>query len=433
MNPLMDLILEKKAKVGIVGLGYVGLPLALRFAEQGFDVIGFDVDVKKINSLELGESYIKHIDGKRVREQKSRILATTQFALISNCDVVILCVPTPLTIQREPDLSCITNAMQSCLPYLRSHQMLSLESTTFPGTTSEILKPMIEKKGLKDGVDFALVYSPEREDPGNERYSTANTPKVVGADSPLSLEVGLALYGTIVEQVVPVSTSRAAELTKLVENIHRCVNIALVNELKIVATKMGINIHEVLEAASTKPFGFTKYLPGPGIGGHCIPVDPSYLSWKAREFGVQTRFIDLANEVNGQMPEWVIARLQDALNHVEKSLKGSRILILGLAYKKNIDDMRESPSLQILQLASQKGALVSYCDPFVPEVHPHQEFTLSLKSLDWDPIALQSFDAIVISTDHDHFDYAALAQNGKIVIDTRGVFHGKELENVVRA
>ncbi|WP_372242484.1 UDP-N-acetyl-D-glucosamine 6-dehydrogenase, partial [Pseudomonas sp. CM25] len=338
----------KTALIGIVGLGYVGLPLMLRYNAIGFNVLGIDIDKVKVERLNAGQSYIEHISSERISAARQQgFEATTDFSRVSQCDALILCVPTPLNKYREPDMSFVINTTDAIKPYLRAGQVVSLESTTYPGTTEEELLPRVQENGLKVGEDIFLVYSPEREDPGNANFETRTIPKVIGGHTPACLDVGIALYDQAIEKVVPVSSTKAAEMTKLLENIHRAVNIGLVNEMKIVADRMGIDIFEVVDAAATKPFGFTAYYPGPGLGGHCIPIDPFYLTWKAREYGVNTRFIELSGEVNQAMPEYVLGKLMDGLNEAGRALKGSRILVLGIAYKKNVDDMRESPSVEI--------------------------------------------------------------------------------------
>ncbi|MGH1468696.1 MAG: nucleotide sugar dehydrogenase [Bdellovibrionales bacterium] len=419
--------------VGILGLGYVGLPLALRFTQVGTKVLGFDIDNKKVEALNGGESYIKHISADDIQKSLELFKATTNFSLTKDCDSLIICVPTPLTKHRDPDLSYVVSTMEMIAPYLRKGQMVSLESTTYPGTTDEVLRPIIEKQGLEIGTDIQLVYSPEREDPGNPNFTTQTIPKVVGGVTPNCLERGIKLYETIIDQVVPVSSTRAAELTKLLENIHRAVNIGLVNEMKVVADKMDIDIHEVINAAATKPFGFTAYYPGPGLGGHCIPIDPFYLTWKAREYGINTRFIELAGEVNASMPDYVTDKVAFALNKVKKSIFGSKVLILGAAYKKNIDDMRESPSLNLIELLQEKGAIVEYSDPWVPKISGLRSHDLEMKSVSLDKSTVAEYDCVIIATDHDDFDYSMILDNSKIVIDTRGKFSGKQLNNVIKA
>ena len=431
VSSLVEKFRRRGALVGVVGLGYVGLPLAMTFAEAGFRVLGLDVDAAKVARLRAGESYLETVAGARVARAKS-FEATTDYSRAGEADALIICVPTPLTRAREPDLSYVIGTMQALLPSLRKGQIVSLESTTYPGTTEEELKPRIESRGLAVGRDFFLVFSPEREDPGNARYTTRTIPKVVGGSTPACLEVGIALYGAVIEQVVPVSSTRVAEMSKLLENIHRAVNIGLVNEMKMVADRMGIDIHEVIRAAATKPFGFVAYTPGPGLGGHCIPIDPFYLTWKARQYGVNTRFIELAGEINRAMPEWVVGKAADALNARGKALKGSRVLVLGIAYKKNIDDMRESPAAEIMEILAAKGAELAYCDPHVPVFPRMREHRFELKSVPLDEASLRAADCVLIATDHDAFDYAAIARHAALVIDTRGRYR-EPLPNVVRA
>jgi UDP-N-acetyl-D-glucosamine dehydrogenase len=430
---LIKKINSRNAIVGIVGLGYVGLPLALRFAEVGIKVLGFDIDQNKIDAIHSGKTYIKHIPDAAVEKGRSQgITATTDFSRAGEVDALILCVPTPLNQYREPDLSFVINTTDSLLPYLRPGQLFALESTTYPGTTDEELKPRIEAQGLKVGEDVFLVFSPEREDPGNAHFSTQTIPKVVGGYTPSCLEVGVALYSKVIDQVVPVSSTKAAEMTKLLENIHRAINIGLVNEMKIVADAMGIDIHEVIRAAATKPFGFVPYYPGPGLGGHCIPIDPFYLTWKAREYGLHTRFIELAGEINSDMPKWVVGKLTGALNDREKSIKGSRILVLGISYKKNIDDMRESPSVELMELLQSKGAHINYTDPWVPVFPKMREHHFDLSSVNLNPETIASYDVVLLATNHDVFDYDMILQNARLIVDTRGVYL-KPANNVVRA
>lgn len=421
-SELLAKIESHKAVIGIVGLGYVGLPLVLRFHEVGFRVVGFDIDSSKVDALNAGHSYIEHISAERVAAMSGQgFEATTDFSRASEPDVLILCVPTPLNKHREPDLSFVIDTTESLVPYLRPGQLLSLESTTFPGTTDDELKPRIEKRDLIVGEDIYLVYSPEREDPGNVNFTTRTIPKVCGGVTPNCLAAGMALYGEVIDRVVPISSTRAAELTKLLENIHRAVNIGLVNEMKIVADRMGIDIHEVIRAAATKPFGFVPYYPGPGLGGHCIPIDPFYLTWKAREYGVNTRFIELAGEVNSAMPDYVIAKITGALNAARKPLNGSSVLVLGIAYKKNVDDMRESPSVVLMEKLQDMGAAVAYSDPHVPvfpKLRDHVHF--DLKSVELSPEAIAKYDCILIATDHDRFDYDEIRASAKLIVDTRG-------------
>ena len=424
---------DKTATIGIVGLGYVGLPLMLRYAETGFKVLGFDIDAEKVNKLNNGETYIEHITADKIAAARTAgFEATTDFSRIGDVEAVILCVPTPLNKYREPDMSFVIDTTDAVKPYLRAGQVLSLESTTYPGTTEEELLPRVEEGGLKVGENVFLVYSPEREDPGNPDFETRTIPKVIGGHTPACLEVGLALYQPAIDKVVPVSSTKAAELTKLLENIHRAVNIGLVNEMKIVADKMDIDIHEVIDAAATKPFGFVAYYPGPGLGGHCIPIDPFYLTWKAREYGVNTRFIELAGEVNSSMPEYVVNKTALALNDHQRSIKGSKVLVLGIAYKKNVDDMRESPSVEVMELLRDLGAEISYSDPHVPVFPKMREHKFDLKSVPLTAESIASYDCVVLTTDHDKFDYDLLKQHAKLIVDTRGKYSGKH-DNIVKA
>lgn len=413
----------KEALIGIVGLGYVGLPLMLRYNAIGFRVLGIDIDESKVSKLNAGQSYIEHIPADKIAvARQSGFEATTDFRRVSECDALILCVPTPLNKYREPDMSFVIDTTDALKPYLRAGQVVSLESTTYPGTTEEELLPRVQEGGLVVGESIFLVYSPEREDPGNPDFETRTIPKVIGGHTPACLEVGIALYEQAIDQVVSVSSTKAAEMTKLLENIHRAVNIGLVNEMKIVADRMGIDIFEVVDAAATKPFGFTAYYPGPGLGGHCIPIDPFYLTWKAREYGLHTRFIELSGEVNQAMPEYVLSKLMDGLNDSGKALKGSKVLVLGIAYKKNVDDMRESPSVEIMELIEAKGGIVAYSDPHVqvfPKMREHH-FELSSEALTADNLA--SFDAVVLATDHDKFDYELIKQYAKLIVDSRGKY-----------
>ena len=415
---------DQTAVIGIVGLGYVGLPLMLRYTDAGFRVLGFDIDTFKTGRLNAGKSYIEHIPSEKIAAARRKgFEATDDFSRIAEADAVILCVPTPLNKYREPDISFVTGTTDAVKPYLRAGQVLSLESTTYPGTTEEELLPRVEASGLKAGRDIFLVYSPEREDPGNPNFETRTIPKVVGGHTASCLEVGIALYSPAIDRVVPVSSTKAAELTKLLENIHRAVNIGLVNEMKIVADKMGIDIHEVIDAAATKPFGFVPYYPGPGLGGHCIPIDPFYLTWKAREYGVNTRFIELAGEVNSHMPDYVIGKTVLALNGNGRSIKGSKVLILGISYKKNVDDMRESPSVEVMDRLHKLGADIAYSDPHVavfPHIPGHHCFNLSSTPITAETLA--DFDCVVLTTDHDKFDYPLIAEHAKLIVDTRGRF-----------
>jgi UDP-N-acetyl-D-glucosamine dehydrogenase len=411
---------NKTATIGIVGLGYVGLPLALRYSDIGYRVLGFDIHPGKVARLNAGETLIEHIPASAVAAAcAAGFGATTDFTRIGEADALILCVPTPLTKHREPDLSFVLDTLESLLPYLRKGQVVSLESTTYPGTTDEELGPRIERMGFTLGENIYLVYSPEREDPGNPNFTTNTIPKIVGGRTPACLDVGLALYGQVIDKLVPVSSTRAAELTKLLENIHRAVNIGLVNEMKIVADKLDIDIHEVIAAAATKPFGFTAYQPGPGLGGHCIPIDPFYLTWKAREYGVHTRFIELAGEVNSAMPDYVMMKLAGALNDRCKSIKGSKVLVLGIAYKKNVDDMRESPSVILMEKLRDAGAVVSYSDPHVPVFPETREHHFDLSSVELTDANVGEFDCLLLATDHERFDYDLIAK-ASLVIDSRG-------------
>jgi UDP-N-acetyl-D-glucosamine dehydrogenase len=420
---MLDRLKSKQGAVGVVGLGYVGLPLLLAYAKAGFRAVGIDIDPAKPAALLAGRSYIKHIPGEEVAAAlaSGKLEATTDFAVIATLDAIILCVPTPLDEHFEPDLSYVTDTVDAVVPHLKAGQVLSLESTTYPGTTDEEVVTRVEKAGFTVGTDLHVVYSPEREDPGNPKFSATNIPKVVGGITPACLEAGVALYEAAFEKIVPVSSCKVAELTKLLENIYRAVNIGLVNELKIAADRMGIDIWEVIRAASTKPFGFTPFYPGPGLGGHCIPIDPFYLTWKAREYGVHTRFIELAGEINRAMPDYVIHRTMEALNSRGKPVKGSKILLLGLAYKANVDDMRESPTFALLDGFKRLGAEVAYHDPHVPVVGPTREHMdwAGHRSLDWTAENLRAQDCIVISTHHSAFDLDQLAACADLIIDTR--------------
>ena len=431
---LLEKLKERRAVIGIVGMGYVGLPLALRFNEVGYPVVGFDIDPGKVDAMNQGKSHIEHIGASRVQQAcDSGFRATADMSEISQVDAVILCVPTPLNQYREPDLSFVTDTTDALVPYLRAGQVVSLESTTYPGTTEEELLPRITATGLSVGENIFLIYSPEREDPGNPNFSTHSIPKVCGGHTPACLTAGIALYEQAIEQVVPVSSTQVAEMTKLLENIHRAVNIGLVNEMKIVADRMGINIHEVIEAAKTKPFGFTPYYPGPGLGGHCIPIDPFYLTWKAREFDINTRFIELAGEVNTAMPKWVVSKVSDALNAHRKSVNGARILVLGIAYKKNVDDMRESPSAELIRLLLDKGAEVNYSDPHVPAFPRMRDHAYDLESVVLTEKALADHDLVLLATDHDAFDYDMIRTHSRLVVDTRGRYAMQPGDHIVAA
>jgi len=432
MPKLNDRIKNKEAVIGILGLGYVGIPLASRTSSVGFKVVGFDVDQERVDNLNNADSPIKHIPNTEVQDMLDNgFFATTDFSKVSECDGLIICVPTPLNKSREPDLTFVIKTMEAMSPYFREEQLVSLESTTWPGTTREILLPFIEKAGFEIGENFYLVYSPEREDPGNQDFSTQTIPKVVGGHTKACLEAGSLLYGSLIDQVVEVSSTDAAEMVKLMENIHRSVNIGLANEMKIVADAMGLDIFEIIDAAKTKPFGFTAYYPGPGIGGHCIPIDPFYLTWKAHEFGVHTRFIELAGEINASMPKYVVNKAVEALNKVGKSLKGSKVLALGISYKRDVDDMRESPSVHVMELLREWGAEVHYSDPNVPDFPKMREHRFDLSSVDLSPDLLKSYDMVVLLTDHTSFDYDMIEKNASILLDTRGKFDDKP--NVFKA
>ena len=424
---------DRSAVIGIIGLGYVGLPLSLRYSAVGFKVLGIDIDAGKVGKLNAGASYIEHIAATQIARARSNgFEATADFSRASEADALIICVPTPLNAYREPDLSFVLGTTDALLPYLRAGQVVSLESTTYPGTTEEELRPRIESRGLTVGEDVFLVFSPEREDPGNPRFETRTIPKVCGGTTPACLQAGVALYSPAIDKVVPVSSTRAAELTKLLENIHRAVNIGLVNEMKIIADKMDIDIHEVIRAAATKPFGFTAYYPGPGLGGHCIPIDPFYLTWKARQYGLHTRFIELAGEINSDMPHWVIGKLADALNARSRAIRGSRVLVLGIAYKQDVEDMRESPSVELMEILRDKGALVAYSDPHVPVFPPMREHQFELASVTLTAQTIASYDLVLLATSHSAFDYDLIQQHARLIIDTRGVYLDR-LPNVVKA
>jgi UDP-N-acetyl-D-glucosamine dehydrogenase len=423
----------REARIGVIGLGYVGLPLVCRFAESGFRTIGFDVDAAKVQALRAGDSYLATVPSTLLRAALQQgLVPTSDYSLARDADALIICVPTPLTPTREPDLQYIVATMDALLPHLRRNQLLSLESTTYPGTTDEVLRPRIEAQGLVPGKDFFLVFSPEREDPGNSRYSTRTIPKICGGTTSDCLRVGVALYEQAIDTVVAVSSTRVAEMSKLLENIHRAVNIGLVNEMKVIADRMGIDIHEVIRAAATKPFGFVPYYPGPGLGGHCIPIDPFYLTWKAREYGVNTRFIELAGEINHAMPEWVVGKIAAALNARGKPVKDSRILVLGIAYKKNIDDVRESPAAVIMELLRDRGARLSYSDPHVPRFPRMREHRFDLASVPTTAELLREQDCVVLVTDHDKFDFEGILSHSSLIVDTRGRYSAARA-NVVKA
>lgn len=430
---LVHKLSSKEAVIGIVGLGYVGLPLSLRFSEAGFRVLGFDIDPAKVRKIADGQSFIEHISSGSVADAvKAGFTATTEFDRACEVDAIILCLPTPLNAYREPDLSYVIDTAKRIAPVMRAGQILSLESTTYPGTTDEELAPLLTARGFSIGEDVFLVYSPEREDPGNPDFTTRTIPKICGGYSASCQEVGVALYEQVIDRVVPVSSTKAAELTKLLENIHRAVNIGLVNEMKIVADKMDIDIHEVITAAATKPFGFVPYYPGPGLGGHCIPIDPFYLTWKARAFGVNTRFIELAGEVNSAMPDYVVAKVTTALNLRRKAINGSKILVLGIAYKPNVDDMRESPSVIIMEKLRDMGAVVHYSDPHIPVFPETREHRFDLSSVALSAETLREYDCVILATDHAKFDFDLIGSHALLIVDSRGHYLGSR-ENVVKA
>jgi UDP-N-acetyl-D-glucosamine dehydrogenase len=432
---LQKRIKDKEAVVGVVGLGYVGLPLVKAFLKKGFAVTGFDIDRRKVEMLNQGKSYIKHITATELRPYLStkRFAATTEFGRLTDVDAVLICVPTPLDDHRNPDLSFVLNTTETIAKHLRKGQLVVLESTTYPGTTDEEMLPILERNGLKVGKDFFLAFSPERENPGDPVYTAENTPKVVGGLTKDCLALADTLYSQVVVKTVPVSSTRAAESTKLLENIFRSVNIALVNELKMIFDRMGIDVWEVIKAASSKPFGFMPFYPGPGLGGHCIPIDPFYLTWKAREVDYSTKFIELAGEINTAMPYYVINKTLEALAEKGKSFKGSKILVLGIAYKKDIDDQRESPALKIISLLQKKGAKVEYNDPHVPESSGHREYPgMSLKSVPLTAKRLRQADAVIIATDHTSYDFGWIVKNAKLVVDTRNAVKTRS-KNVIKA
>lgn len=423
---------NQTATVGILGLGYVGIPLAISVAQQGFSVLGFDILEERVQQLNLGNSPIQHFSSADIaRLRKTGFEGTTDFSRAAECDALIICVPTPLDKSREPDLSFVMATMELIAPFLHAGQLLSLESTTWPGTTKELLLPAIERAGLHVGQEFFLVYSPEREDPGNKHFNTQTIPKIIGGHTPNCLAAGRALYGAFIDRVVPVSSTEAAEMVKLLENIHRAINIGLVNEMKLVADAMDLDIFEIIDAAKTKPFGFTAYYPGPGIGGHCIPVDPFYLTWKAREYGLHTRFIELAGEINASMPQYVVNKVVEALNAVGKPLNAAKVLALGIAYKRDVDDMRESPSVLVMEKLRDWGAEVNYADPNVPKFPEMRDHSFDLESLEVTPETLAAQDVVILLTDHSTFDYELIRRYSNILVDTRGKYR-KDL-GVVRA
>lgn len=435
----MDLLTKikiKKVKVGVIGLGYVGLPLVIAFAKNNIKVIGFDIDQSKVENLNAGKSYIRHISHSAIEGAlSSNFKATTDFSLLNDLDAIIICVPTPLGTHREPDLQYVTDTSKVISQYLKKDQIVILVSTTYPGTTEEVVLPILEKSGLEAGKDFYLAYSPEREDPGNNQFKLHNVPKVVGGYSRECLRVASYLFKKIKINTVEVNSLKVAEATKLLENIYRAVNIALVNELKIILGKMGIDIFEVIEAAKTKPYGFSAFYPGPGLGGHCIPIDPFYLTWKAREYDYSTRFIELAGEINSFMPYYVMDKVIEALDDKGRNLKGSKILLLGMSYKKNVDDMRESPSLKLMDILLEKGAKVNYHDPYIPELPKTRKYNFERKSIELTVKRLKSYDCIIVSADHDQYDKEMILRNANIIVDTRNLFKisGLKSGNIYKA
>jgi UDP-N-acetyl-D-glucosamine dehydrogenase len=419
---LKSKILNKEAKIGIMGLGYVGLPLALEFAQNGYKVIGIDIDREKINALLNGDSYVIDVDSKSIKEVlfKKNFFPTYDFRKIQEVDVVIICVPTPLRKTKDPDISYILSALNEIKQNFHKDLLIILESTTYPGTTEEIIKKEIEDMGYKVGEDFYLCFSPERVDPGNKKFKIKNTPKVIGGVTPRCLELGYALYSSIIDYVFPVSSPKVAEMVKLLENTFRAVNIALVNEIALMCDRMGIDIWEVIEAASTKPFGFMTFYPGPGIGGHCIPLDPQYLSWKAKFYNFYSRFIEIATDINDNMPRYVLSKISEALNYYRKCINGSKILILGMAYKKDVSDIRESPSLEIYRLLREQKAVVEYNDPYVPQFYDENKNLVKSVSLDY--TSLNKYDCVVLCTDHSCYDYAQIFANAQLIVDTRNAF-----------
>ncbi len=429
---LKEKILSKEAQICIIGMGYVGLPLMMRFIDSGFTVLGLDKDLSKVEKLERSESYINSITSKDIEDNiKNGFKPSNDYSLIKGADVIIICVPTPIDKYRDPDLSFVEDSIEEMYPHLREGQMICLESTTYPGTTEEILLPRITSGTLSVGKDVFLCYSPEREDPGNKEFSTKNIPKVVSGITANCLDLAEALYGSIIKEIVPVSTTQTAEMTKLLENIYRAVNIGLVNELKTITDKMGIDIYEVIEAAATKPFGYNKFLPGPGLGGHCIPVDPFYLSWKAKQYGFNTGFIELAGEINRSMPDWVISKIADALNILGLSVKNSKILVLGISYKQDVDDLRESPSLEIISKLNEKGAIVKFSDPFFQE-KKYVGRNFEAMNIEITSSSLKEFDLVALITNHSSFDYSLIKNNANFIVDTRGVYL-EESDRIMKA
>jgi UDP-N-acetyl-D-glucosamine dehydrogenase len=428
---LLSRLKEKDFTAAVIGLGYVGLPLAVEYAQAGIQVVGIDSDGKKIRAIRSGESYIDDVSSESVKTlvTAGRLRATSDYSALAEADTVNICVPTPLRKTKDPDLSYVVNAAEQVAKYLHREMLIVLESTTYPGTTNELLVPMFEEKGFKVGQDIFLAFSPERVDPGNPRYTTKNIPKVVGGATPRCTKMAATLYGGVLEKVHPVSSASVAEMVKLLENTFRSVNIGLVNEMALMCNRMGIDVWEVIDAAKTKPFGFMPFYPGPGIGGHCIPLDPFYLSWKAKQFGFESRFIELAGVINGQMPHFVVGKVIDALNRFKKSVNGARVLILGVAYKKDISDVRESPALDILQLLSRKGAKLSYCDPHVPVLAEHG---MNMEAEPFTAATLRKADCVVVVTDHGAFDYRLVARESKVVVDARNALKGKNGNKIIK-
>ena len=433
---LKEKIKENNFKVGVIGLGYVGLPLAMEFADKNVSTIGFDLDENKVYDINKNKkSYIRHISSEKIKEvvDRKNLKATSDFSKLTDVDVIIICVPTPLGKNHEPDMSFVKNTAQVISKYLRKDQLVSLESTTYPGTTDELLLGILNKSGLKVGKDFYLCFSPEREDPNNPNYVTATIPKVIGGVTKNCLEVGMLVYSKVIKELVPVSSTRAAEATKLLENIFRSINIALANEMKTVLDTMDIDIWEVIEAASTKPFGFTPFYPGPGLGGHCIPIDPFYLTWKAKEFEIPTKFIELAGEINTFMPHYVIEKIMHALNENKVCLNGSRVLILGLAYKKDVDDIRESPSLKLIELLQENAATVDYSDEYVKEIPELRKYKFNKRSVKLNEKNLSKYDLVLLATDHSYFDYEFIQKHSKIIVDTRNAFKDFNNKKIYKA
>ncbi|MGC8624579.1 MAG: nucleotide sugar dehydrogenase [Phycisphaerae bacterium] len=426
VSRLIAQIENKRAVVGVIGLGYVGLPLVKAFSDAGFTTIGFDVDLAKVRKLEKGQSYIRHIASATISQllREGRFSPTADFSRMANCTALIICVPTPLTVNREPDMRYVSGTAAAIAAHLRPGQLVILESTTYPGTTREVVMPALEANGLKCGKDFLLAYSPEREDPGRQDFQTVDIPKVVGGMDTEALKATCALYGQAVKTVVPVESCEIAEAGKILENCYRCINIAMINELKIIFDRMGIDVWKVIAAAKTKPFGFQAFYPGPGLGGHCIPIDPFYLSWKAKQYDVTARFIELAGELNTAMPYYVIEKVAESLNDVGRAIRGSKILVLGLAYKKDVDDLRESPSVVLIEQLKKRGAHVDYNDPFIPRTHPQRQHDLKMKSIPLTTANLQRYDLVIIATDHSAYDWRFIAQHARRIVDTRNATAG---------